>query len=172
MEKRLGFLIIPPRKWNDHVELWKWRDIRVPDCREEISGLWEEISGLWEEISWLWPCSFSVSGNQIAGGDASLRARLCSARVAQHKNCPSTAWRSGTAQTLSSSMSLGKEIPLYFATKYPMYSITPPKKSKQTIWELAILIHPFDKEKKKKSWYPETENPDLLLFFVWLKFIL
>lgn len=135
MEKRLGFLIIPPRKWNDHVELQKWRDIRVPDCREEISGLWEEIL-------WLWPCSFSVSGNQIA--------RLCSARVVQHENCPSTAWRSGTAQTLSSSTSLGKEIPLYFATKYPMYSISP-QKSEQTFWDLAILIHPFDKEKKKKN---------------------
>lgn len=147
MEKRLGFLIIPPRKWNDHVKLWKWRDIRVPDCREEISGLWEEISGLWEEISWLWPCSFSVSGNQIAGGDASLRARLCSARVAQHKNCPSTAWRSGTAQTLSSSTSLGKEIPLYFATKC---TVLPPQKkvNRQFGNWLSWSIHLIRKRKK------------------------
>lgn len=56
------------QSFNDCVELRKWRDIR---CIGLQGGDFMAL----EEISWLWPCSFSVSGKQIADGDASLR--LC-----------------------------------------------------------------------------------------------
>lgn len=40
---------------------------------------------------------------------------------------------------------------LFILQQNTLCTVLPPqKKSEQTIWELAILIHPFDKEKKKK----------------------